>query len=67
MKTKAYLVLSAAIFMLVAIAHLVRFLEGWTAQVGTWVIPSSASLVCVILAGLLAFWGAMLARRFGRL
>jgi hypothetical protein len=67
MKTKAYLVFSALIFALVALVHLVRFLEGWTAQIGTWTIPTSASLVCVIVAGLLAFWGAVLARRMGHL
>ncbi len=67
MKTKMYLVFSAVIFALVALAHLIRFVEGWRAQVGTWVIPADASLVCVIAAGLLAIWGAMLASRIGRL
>jgi hypothetical protein len=67
MKTKLYLVFSALIFALVALAHLVRFIEGWHAQVGTWTIPADASLVCVIVAGLLAIWGALLARRIGRL
>jgi hypothetical protein len=65
MKTKAYLVFSAVIFALVALAHLIRFLEGWNAQVGTWTIPADASLVCVIAASLLAVWGALLARRIG--
>jgi hypothetical protein len=67
MKTKVYLVFSATIFALVALVHLVRFLEGWTAQVGPWVVPGYASLICVLAAGSLAVWGALLARRFGRL
>jgi hypothetical protein len=67
MKTKAYLVFSASIFALVALVHLVRFLEGWSAQIGTWVVPGYLSLICVLGAGSLAAWGALLARRFGRL
>ncbi len=67
MKTKAYLVFSALIFAVVALVHLVRFLEGWPAQIGTWMVPVSASLVCVIVAGTLAAWGLTLARRIGRL
>jgi hypothetical protein len=67
MKTKAYLVFSALVFAMVALVHLVRFLEGWTAQIGTWMVPASASLVCVIVAGLLAAWGLTLARRFERI
>jgi hypothetical protein len=67
MKTKAYLVFSATIFALVALVHLVRFLEGWSAQVGTWVVPGYLSLLAFVVAGLLAAWGALLARRLGRI
>jgi len=63
MKMRAYLVLTTVLFSIVGIIHLMRFVLAWPAEVGTWTVPLSVSLVAVLICGLLAFWGANLARR----
>lgn len=52
-----YATVSALIFALVAIAHLVRLIRQWTVQIGPAVIPMSISWLGLIVAGLLAAWG----------
>jgi len=63
MKTKAYLIVSTIIFALVAVAHLVRFVLGWSAQIGTWDVPLWVSMPAVLLSASFAIWGLSLARR----
>jgi hypothetical protein len=63
MKMRAYLVLTTVLFSVVGIIHLMRFVLGWSAEVGTWTVPLSVSLIAVVICALLAFWGANLARR----
>jgi len=63
MKMRAYLVVSTLVFALVAIVHLIRFVQDWTVQVGTWTVPHSASLGAVIVFAAFAIWGASLLRR----
>jgi hypothetical protein len=54
-----YAAVSALIFAVVAIAHLIRILKGWTAQVGSYAVPMSLSWIGLLVAGLLAIWGFM--------
>ena len=63
MKTKAYLMVSTAIFALVGIVHLMRFVLGWSAQVGTWSVPLWVSLLAVLVSASVAFWGMTLVRK----
>jgi len=63
MKTKAYLIVSTIIFALVAVAHLVRFVLGWSAQIGTWDIPLWLSMLAILVSASFAIWGLSLARR----
>ena len=63
MKTKAYLIVSTIIFALVAVAHLVRFVLGWSAQIGTWDIPLWLSMLAILVSASFAMWGLSLARR----
>lgn len=63
MKTKAYLMVSTVIFAIVAVAHLIRFMMGWPAILGTWDVPLSASLVAVLVSASVAIWGIALMRR----
>ena len=62
-KTKYYLIVSALMFAFVAIVHLIRFVLGWTAQVGTFSVPLWMSLLTVVICGLVALWGLTLSRR----
>jgi uncharacterized membrane protein YecN with MAPEG domain len=55
--SNAYATVSALIFTLVAIAHLVRLIKQWTVQIGQTAIPMSISWIGLIVAGLLAIWG----------
>lgn len=45
MNVRGYLVISAVIFALAAIAHIVRLINGWTLQIGPYAIPSQQSRV----------------------
>jgi hypothetical protein len=48
--TNSYAVVSALIFALVAIAHLVRLIKQWTVQIGPASVPMSVSWVGLIVA-----------------
>ena len=63
MKMRSYLLLTTALFSIIALVHLMRFAFGWTAVVGTWTVPLSVSLLAVVVCALLAFWGMNLMRR----
>ena len=54
-----YAVVSALIFAVVAIAHLVRILRGWAVHVGPHAVPMSVSWIGLVIAALLAIWGFM--------
>ncbi len=43
MSEKLYLLLSAAVFFLVAVFHLLRLVYQWPILVGTWTIPYALS------------------------
>jgi hypothetical protein len=60
---KSYIAISAIIFALVAIAHLMRIAQGWQVQVGEMGVAMSVSWVALPLSVVLAVWGAMLLRR----
>ena len=53
----SYTIVSALIFALVAIAHLVRLIKQWVVQIGPTSVPMSASWIGLIVAALLAIWG----------
>jgi hypothetical protein len=61
--TKAYVAISAIIFALVALAHVVRLVQGWSVQLGPTDIPMSVSWVALAVAAVLALWGGTLLRR----
>ncbi len=54
-----YAVVSAVIFALVAVAHLVRLIKGWAVQIGPYSVPMSLSWVGLVVAALIAVWGFM--------
>lgn len=64
MMEKSYEMITALLFTIVAIVHVMRFALGWTVHVGASTVPLWASIPAVILCGLLAVWGLTLARRF---
>ena len=52
---------SAAIFGIVALAHLVRALSGWAFQIGSLEVPVLASWVGFVITAALAVWAIRLA------
>lgn len=54
MSNRLYLVVSATLFVLVALAHLVRVMNGLPVQVGSYSVPMAMSWIGVVVPGFLA-------------
>jgi hypothetical protein len=63
MSVRTYCTVSAVVFAVVAIAHLVRAVLGTPVVVGTWPAPAAISWLAVVIAGGLALWGFRLSGR----
>jgi hypothetical protein len=61
--TKVYVAISAVIFALVAIGHIVRLVQGWEVQVGGMGVAMPVSWVALVISVVLAVWGGVLLRR----
>lgn len=57
MSKKTYATISAAIFLTVALAHLVRIIFGWDVQIGGLPIPMWVSWLALFVAAALAHFG----------
>jgi hypothetical protein len=53
----AYAAVTALIFAIVAVAHIVRIINRWAVQIGPLSISMSVSWVGFVVAALLAIWG----------
>ena len=60
---QAYIQITGVIFAVVALAHVVRLMLDWPAQVGGWVVPIWISWVAILVAGALCVWALRLAGR----
>ena len=60
---KAYVAISAIIFALVALGHLVRIVQGWQVQLGDIGVAMSVSWIALVVSAGLAMWGGVLLRR----
>ena len=60
---KSYVAISAIIFALVAIAHVIRIVQGWQVQLGDLGVAMSVSWVALVVSAALAVWGGTLLRR----
>ena len=65
MNQRTYCGVSAAIFAVVALAHLTRLINGWSVEIDTMNVPMLASWLGLIIPGSLAVWGFREARRAG--
>lgn len=57
MSQKAYHATTGTIFLIIAALHLLRVLNGWEVNIGTFIVPMWLSWVGVLLAGFLAYQG----------
>ena len=62
MNKKAYCIISAAIFDLVAVMHLLRVINGWDFIIGPFSLPVICSYGGLVIAGGLSVWGFLSAR-----
>lgn len=60
---KPFTTLAIAVFFIVAIAHLLRLLLGFDVIIGGYAVPTWASLVGAIFAGMMALMLARESRR----
>jgi uncharacterized membrane protein len=54
-----YAAVTALIFTIVAVTHLVRLFKRWPVHIGPHSVPMSLSWVGLAVSGLLAIWGFM--------
>jgi hypothetical protein len=66
MSRRAYLLVTAAIFSLIALLHLVRIFFGWSVMLASWSVPMWLSWVALIVTGALAYFGFSLATQSSR-
>ncbi len=57
MDKKIYFSTTAAIFLIIAVLHILRILLGWEAVIGGWTVPFWLSWAAIILAGYLSLVG----------
>jgi hypothetical protein len=57
MSQRSYLFVSAVIFSLVFLLHVLRLFYGWSALIGGWMVPIWVSWIGVVVSGFLAFEG----------
>ena len=57
--SKSYAALSALIFAVVAIMHVVRLIQGWSVAVGPYNVSMNVSWAALVVSALLAIWGFM--------
>jgi hypothetical protein len=54
---RTYNTVTAALFLIVAVLHLLRIIFGWTAEIGGLAIPMWVSWLGLVVAGALAYSG----------
>lgn len=64
MNERNYLLISAIIFALVALLHLVRLLAHWSVQIGTVSFPLWGSWLGLIIGIVLSVWAFRLATQW---
>jgi hypothetical protein len=57
--SNSYAEISALIFSLVAIGHVVRLIKGWKVEIGPYNVSMNVSWVALVVAALIATWGFM--------
>jgi hypothetical protein len=62
-QTDRYLTISAAVFAVVALAHVVRAIEQWNITIGPWSVPVTLSWVAAVVTAGLSAWAFSLLRQ----
>jgi len=57
MSQRSFLLVSAIVFTLVFLLHVLRLVYGWSAMIGGWTVPVWVSWIGVVVSGFLALEG----------
>ena len=57
MNRKTYMTVTATLFVVVAIMHLLRIIFGWQVEIGGLSIPFWVSWLGILVAGALSYFG----------
>jgi len=57
MNAKGYFLVTAVVFSVVGLLHLLRIVLGWEGVIGSWGIPMWFSWVAMIVTAVLAYYG----------
>ena len=63
---RTYIQTTGVVFAIVALAHVVRLVLDWPAQVAGWAVPIWISWVAILVAGALCVWAFRLVGRAGQ-
>ena len=63
MSCKNYCVISGILFALVALAHLIRIVNGMSIVVDDYAVPMAVSWIGLVVPAALAIWAFQLARK----
>jgi hypothetical protein len=63
MRSRPFVVLSSVLFAAVAVAHLLRLLNGWSVEFAGRQVPMFASWLGLAISGVLSGWGFSLSAR----
>jgi len=55
--SNSYAAVSALIFALVAVVHVLRLVNRWTVQIGPYNVSMNASWAALVVSALIAIWG----------
>ena len=62
MNRKSYFYITAIVFFVVGLVHLLRIILGWEAAIGGWIVPMWLSWLALIVSAVLAYIGFTHAR-----
>jgi hypothetical protein len=57
--SNSYAIVSALIFPLVAVGHIMRLINRWTVQIGPYNVSMNVSWAALVVSALIAIWGFM--------
>jgi hypothetical protein len=57
--SNSYAAVSALIFALVAVGHVVRLVNRWTVAIGPYNVSMNVSWAALVVSALIAIWGIM--------
>ena len=63
MNARTYVIVTAAIFAVIAAVHLLRIAFAWEVVLAGWLVPTWASWVAAAVTAALAAWGLTRLRR----